>query len=81
MSTAVEFGTISLAIKHAWGESFITGETKPPCPSHVFLHRHGKKPVSLATKRALFVTGMEEGGGGGGAEQGHDYTDLHLTSR
>lgn len=42
MGSTVGFGTISLAIKHAWGESFITSETKPPCPSHVFQHRHGK---------------------------------------
>lgn len=75
MGSAVGFGTISLAIKHAWGESFITGRNKAALPFPRVPATPWKKPVSLATKLALFVTGMgkEEGGRGGGGREGrHD---------
>lgn len=85
MGSAVGFGTISLTIKHAWGESFITERNKAALPFPRVLASPWKKPVSLATKLALFVTGMgkkEEGGEEGelsGSMTVH--TDLHLTSR
>lgn len=84
MGSAVGFGTISLAIKHAWGESFITGRNKAALPFPRVPTSPWKKPVSLATKRALFVTGMgraevEAGGELSGGMTVHD--DLHLTSR
>lgn len=79
MGWAVGFGTISLAIKHACGESFITGRNKAALPFPRVPTSPWKKPVSLATKLALFVTGMgkeeEEGGreaSRGGVEWRHD---------
>jgi len=58
MGSAVGFGTISLAIKHAWGESFITGRNKTALPFSRVPTSPWKVPVSLATKLARFVTGM-----------------------
>lgn len=86
MGSAVGFGTISLAIKHAWGESFITGRNKAALPFPRVPTSLWKKPVSLATKLALFVTGMgkeeEEGGEEGELSGGMTvHADLHLTSR
>lgn len=58
MGSAVGFRTISLTIKHAWGESFITQRNKanPALPTCFTIA--WKKPVSLATKLALSVKGM-----------------------
>lgn len=85
MGSAVGFGTISLAIKHACGESFITGRNKAALPFPRVPTSPWKKPVSLATKLALFVTGMgkeEEGGEEGELSGGMTVrADLHLTSR
>lgn len=89
MCSAAGSHAISLTIKHAWGESFITGARQStPCPPHVFQHggeeRGGKRPVSLATKRAPSVTGMgkeedeEEGRPCGGMTV---HADRHVTSR
>lgn len=94
MSSAVGFGTIRLAIKHAWGESFITVETKPPCPFHVFRRRRGKSlfpwqpnwlSLSQEWGRKGKVERREGRGAGvwaGGMSGGMTLlTDLHLTSR
>lgn len=55
MGSGVGSQTISLPIKHAWGESFIAGRNKAALPSRRVLTSRGKKknPVSLATKLAL----------------------------
>lgn len=58
MGLAVGFETISLAIKHAWGESFITGRNKAALPFPRVPTSPWKKPVSVATKLAPFVIGM-----------------------
>lgn len=42
MGSAVGFQTISLVIKHAWGESFITGRNKAALPAPRVSTSHGK---------------------------------------
>ena len=77
MGSAVGFGTISLAIKHAWGESFITGakQSRPALPTcfNIAVEKAcfpGNQTGSLCHRNG--EGGGGGGGGGGGVEQRHD---------
>lgn len=61
MGRAPRFGTISLEIKHAWERILHHGRNKAALPFPRVPTSPWKKPVSLATKLDLFVTGMGEG--------------------
>lgn len=90
MCSAVRFWTISLVIKHAWGESFITGWNKATLPSSRVSTSQGEKKACFPSNQtcSLWHRNGERGGGGDmQAKRGElcgcmmVHVDLHLTSR
>lgn len=83
MGSAVGFRTISLTIKHAWGESFITQRNKANPASPRVSPLHGKslfpwQPNWLSLSKEWGRRRWQAGRGSGGMTV---HADLHLTSR